>query len=115
MAQTKIPSASGSQPRPVMQLLDLIGRRWALRILWELRETPLNFRALQERCGGLSPSVVNRRLRELRQADLVTLTPEGYRLSPLGCELGPKLLDLNIWAERWARKRRPVSDDETAP
>ena len=49
-------SASG---RPIMALLDLLGRRWALRVLWELREGPLQFRALQERCDGMSSSVLN--------------------------------------------------------
>jgi hypothetical protein len=38
----------GSQSgRPVMALLDLLGRRWALRTIWELREDSLSFRALQ--------------------------------------------------------------------
>ena len=47
--------------RPIMALLDLLGRRWALRMLWELREGGLSFRALQERCDGVSPSVLNTR------------------------------------------------------
>ncbi len=49
-----------------MALLDLLGRRWALRVVWELRDGPLVFRALQERCAGMSSSVLNQRLRELR-------------------------------------------------
>jgi DNA-binding HxlR family transcriptional regulator len=91
--------------RPVMELLDLVGQRWTLRILWELREAPLSFRALQERAGGLSPSVLNDRLRALREAGIVELGAEGYALSALGQELGARLLDLTVWAERWARKR----------
>jgi DNA-binding HxlR family transcriptional regulator len=92
--------------RPVMELLELVGQRWTLRILWELRGEPLSFRALQERCGGISPTVLNGRLRQLRDADVVGQTAAGYALSPLGQELGAKLLDLTLWAERWARKRR---------
>ena len=96
----------GKSSRPVMELLELVGQRWSLRILWDLRGEPLSFRALQERCGGLSPTVLNGRLRQLRAADIVGQAPAGYALTPLGQELGAKLLDLTLWAERWARKRR---------
>ena len=62
----------GSQTgRPIMALLDLLGRRWTLRILWELRAASRTFRELQAACDGASPSVLNTRLKELRQANLV--------------------------------------------
>ena len=61
-----------------MALLDLLGRRWALRILWEVRHGPLAFRALRERCDGMSPSVLMRRLRELRDAGIIELGTDGY-------------------------------------
>ena len=54
-----------------MAVLDLLGRRWALRAIWELRDGPLAFRALQQRCGGVSSSVLNQRLAELREAGVV--------------------------------------------
>jgi DNA-binding HxlR family transcriptional regulator len=44
--------------RPIMAAFDLLGRRWALRILWELRDGPVGFGALQQRCDGLSPTVL---------------------------------------------------------
>ena len=56
--------------RPIMVLLDLLGRRWALRLIWELREEPKRFRALQESIGA-SPTIINTRLSELREAKLV--------------------------------------------
>lgn len=91
--------------RPVMAALDLLGRRWMLRILWELRDGPQTFRQLQERCGGLSPSVLNQRLAELREAGLVDLAEVGgYTLTPTGTELGTALQPLTAWAERWARQ-----------
>ena len=72
-----------------MVLLDLLGRRWALRILWELRDGPLTFRALQAACGNLSPSVLNDRLRELREAGILELRePEGYGPTAIAEELG---------------------------
>ncbi len=90
--------------RPIMLLLDLLGRRWVLRILWELRGDALNFRGLQAACGGLSPSVLNQRLRELREARLVEIANEGYCLTPRGRELFQLFGPLNSWAERWARQ-----------
>src|SRR3954454_12909844 len=92
--------------RPVMALVDLLGRRWVLRVMWELRESPLTFRALQQACGGLSPSVLNQRLRELRETALVGLEPKGYALTALGDELLALLLPLTAWAENWARATR---------
>ena len=73
-------SATG---RPIMALLDLLGRRMTLRILWELREQRLTFRALQE-AAATNPSVLNARLKELREARLVEHAAEGYGLSPQG-------------------------------
>jgi DNA-binding HxlR family transcriptional regulator len=92
-------SATG---RPIMALLDLLGRRMALRILWELRETPLTFRALQE-AADTNPSVLNARLKELREACIVAHGPEGYALTPHGQKLLAAFLPLHAWAEDWAR------------
>lgn len=90
--------------KPVMALIDLIGRRWVLRIVWELRDVPLTFRALQQACGGLSPSVLNQRLSELRQTALVELKAEqGFALTALGRELLARLQPLTNWAEKWAK------------
>jgi DNA-binding HxlR family transcriptional regulator len=87
-----------------MALLDLLGRRWALRVIWELREEPLAFRALQERCAGMSSSVLNQRLRELRGAEIVELGRDGYRLTGEGRRLLEAYRPLNAWAERWAAR-----------
>jgi DNA-binding HxlR family transcriptional regulator len=90
-----------------MQVLDWLGRRWTLRVLWELREGALPFRALQERCDAVSPSVLNERLWELREAGVVELQEGGgYVLTAEGKGLGTLLVPLHAWAERWARRRR---------
>ena len=94
-------SASG---RPIMALLDLLGRRWALRVIWELREQPLAFRALQERCAGMSSSVLNQRLHELRAAGVLEAGPDGYRLTDEGRLLLAAYPPLDAWAERWAER-----------
>lgn len=91
--------------RPLMAALDLFGRRWALRVLWELRDGPLGARALTARCEGLSSSVLYQRLRELSRAELVTRTDSGrYQLTDLGRQLGESLQPLDVWARRWSRE-----------
>ena len=86
-----------------MALLDLLGRRWTLRVLWELRGDALTSRALRQACGGLSPTVLSARTKELRDAGLVALEqPEGYVLTSLGRELFERFLPLVEWSERWA-------------
>jgi DNA-binding HxlR family transcriptional regulator len=90
--------------RPIMALLDLLGRRWTLRIVWELREDPKRFREL-EAATGASPTIVNTRLGELRAAGLVELDESvGYRLTTLGRELFDLVLPLNAWSEKWAKR-----------
>jgi DNA-binding HxlR family transcriptional regulator len=86
-----------------MAVLDLLGRRWALRILWELRNEPAaTFRELQARCGGVSSSVLNQRLHELREAGILSARdPAGYELTKLGRSLLYALAPLDDWATRW--------------
>jgi DNA-binding HxlR family transcriptional regulator len=89
--------------RPIMALLDLLGRRWTLRVVWELREpgTP-TFRELQRRCGGISSSVLADRIRELDEAGVVTRDAAGYTLTEPGRDLLRRLQPLDDWANRWA-------------
>jgi DNA-binding HxlR family transcriptional regulator len=97
-----------------MALIDLIGRRWVLRIIWELRAKPLTFRALQDACGGVSPSVMNQRLAELRETGLIHGESEhGYALTGLGRELLRLLVPLTVWAEKWAKAAAIPLPDET--
>lgn len=92
-------SATG---RPIMALLDLLGRRWTLRVLWELRGAPVpSFRELQSRCGGVSSSVLTDRLAELREAGIVERADDGYRLSTRGAELSEAILVMARWAADW--------------
>jgi len=101
-------SATG---RPVMALLDLLGRRWTLRVLWELQLNPATFRELQARCEGLSPSVLNTRLSELREALLLESGVAGYRLTAQGEELMRHCLPLAAWAEEWAAQLPTPAED----
>ena len=87
-----------------MAALDLLGRRWTLRVLWELRGGPLSFRALRAACDGVSPAVLNTRLAELREAGLIETTDTGYATTMAGDELAAALAPLSGWAQRWSRR-----------
>jgi DNA-binding HxlR family transcriptional regulator len=89
--------------RPLMAAMDLLGRRWALRILWELQAGPTGARALQAKCDGMSSSVLYDRLRDLATSGLVEQTHDDqYVLSELGVALGCALKPLDSWARSWA-------------
>jgi DNA-binding HxlR family transcriptional regulator len=103
-AMTKRRVRGSRTGRPVMALLDLLGRRWTLRIVWELREDrALTSRALRTACDEASPTVLNERLKELREAGFVDLGEAGgYALTPLGTELAAHVMPLHRFAERWS-------------
>ena len=88
-----------------MALLDLLGRRWTLRIGWELRAGPLQFGSLRTACGGISTSVLTQRLGELVAAGIAARDESGaYSLTPEGAELLELLAPLDRWAKRWERR-----------
>lgn len=88
-----------------MALLDLLGRRWTLRLLWELRREAPSFRALQARCHGMSSSVLSQRLLELRAARIAAPGPDGgYALTAEGRDLLHALAPIDRWARRWSRR-----------
>ena len=94
-----------------MALLDLLGRRWALRVLWELRDGAVpTFRELQARCGDVSSSVLSERLRELRAAGVIAEPDRrGYSLTAEGRKLLRALAPLDTWAREWAEAQRAPS------
>ena len=88
---------------PLMALFDLLGRRWAMGALWRLcEEGPATFRALRSRCGDVSPSVLNSRLKELREAGLVRRAEFGYEATAAGLELYAIMQPMRRWSEHWA-------------
>jgi DNA-binding HxlR family transcriptional regulator len=90
-----------------MVLLDLLGRRWTLRIVWELRDRTLTSRELRTACDDASPTVIQQRLTELRDAELVEKLAEGgYRLSAGGHELFEMFMPLHQFADRWNRRQK---------
>src|ERR671911_525537 len=94
-----------ASPPSMLTLLDLLGRRWALRILWELRLEPATFQALQARCDAMSTSVLSQRLSELRDAALVEKDEAGsYRLTNAGAQLLARLDGMEEWTREWGRR-----------
>jgi len=95
---------STTSQRPIMQLIDILGKKWVLRILWELKASPCTFRELQSRCGDLSPTIINTRIKDLCAAHLIYKSPEsGYNLSQDGYELIELFYPLNDFANRWIK------------
>ena len=99
------PNRESATTRPLAELFDLIGRRWTLRILWELQDRTLSFNDLRRAVGGMSQSVLVTRLTELFGAGLVADVPGGYRLTADGAALARQLATLDGWAAAWGRER----------
>ena len=93
----------------IHQLLALLESRYALRVLWSLRDGhPQTFRLLQDSVGGITPNTLNTRIKELREAELLTHGSDGYILTPSGADLLKRLNDLQAFAGKWvvAQTRR---------
>lgn len=103
---------STKETAAVSQLLSLLEARYAMRVLWALRDGhPQTFRLLQDSVGGITPNTLNTRLKELREAGLVTHGNDGYIVTPMGVDLLKRLSDLQAFAVKWtvlqARKKTP--------
>ncbi len=94
-----------------MALLDLLGRTWALGILWNSSGARHTFRELQARCEQISPSLLNTRLKELRGLKLIDHDDQGYGLTPMGQELIGMLSQLGPWSSRWAEALQDLEED----
>jgi DNA-binding HxlR family transcriptional regulator len=102
------PVTGSTTGRPIMAVFELVSRRWALRVIWELHQAdaPLTFRALRDASGGISSSVLTRRLAELGEVGIVERAPAGYVLTPTGERLVSSLDPLLDWSRAWAAELR---------
>ena len=98
--------------KPIMALFDLLGRTWALGVIWQLSDASMTFRQIQESCEMVSPTVLNRRLKELISSGFIERTDSGYQLSAMGLELFQLLKPFGAWSMRWAESL-PLEDGDT--
>jgi DNA-binding HxlR family transcriptional regulator len=97
-----------------MAAFDLLGRRWAITVLWELRGEPIGFRELRRNLAGLSSSVLSTRLRELVSVGVAETSTEGkYQLTPIGVELLYALAPLKAWSTSWAQHLGAADFDQS--
>lgn len=84
------------------QLLDLLESRYAIRVLWALKDGhPQTFRLLQDSVGGITPNTLNTRIKEMREAGLVNHGKSGYVVTSSGSDLLKRLSDLPAFANKW--------------
>lgn len=97
---------SSKENTATYQLFERIERRYALRVLWALRDGhPQTFRLLQDSVGGITPNTLNTRIKELREAGFLNHGSDGYAVTPLGTDLLKRLSDVQAFANRWASAR----------
>ena len=97
---------SSKENAAIHQLFERLECRYALRVLWALRDGhPQTFRLLQDSVGGITPNTLNTRLKELRAANLVTHGSDGYSLTLSGTDLVKRLNDVQAFATRWVAGR----------
>ena len=93
---------SSKENAAVCQLFALLEARYAMRVLWALRDGHAQtFRLLQDSVGGITPNTLNTRIKELREAGLLSHGEDGYCITPAGADLARRLGDLHGFAQRW--------------
>lgn len=90
--------------RPIMALFDLLGRNWAMGIIWNLQGGSATFRELQQLCESISPGILNNRIKELREAAIIERSLEGYQLTRRGNELMELLRPFGEWSRCWSKE-----------
>ncbi|WP_282161374.1 winged helix-turn-helix transcriptional regulator [Ulvibacterium marinum] len=94
--------------QPIMVIFDLLGRSWAMGIIWHLNNGPSTFRRLQEYCENISPTTLNTRIKELTKAKLIIRTVDGYTLTDHGLQLFKLIHPLGKWARNWAKNYQDI-------
>lgn len=94
---------SAKETAAMGQLLGLLEARYAIRVLWALRDGHgQTFRLLQDSVGGITPNTLNTRIKELREAGLMGHGNDGYALTSAGADLLKRMGDLQAFATKWA-------------
>ncbi|WP_426144658.1 winged helix-turn-helix transcriptional regulator [Polaromonas sp. DSR2-3-2] len=105
---------SAKENAAVNLLLELLESRYALRVLWALKDGhPQTFRLLQDSIGNITPNTLNTRIKELRAAGLLGHGEKGYTVTPLGADLLKRLNDLQAFAGKWVVSQTKVNADKS--
>ena len=93
---------SAKENAAVGQLFELLESRYALRVLWALKDGhPQTFRLLQDSIGSITPNTLNTRIKALRGAGLMGHGSDGYIVTTLGADLLKRLNDMQAFAGKW--------------
>lgn len=94
---------SNKENTAIGPLLSLLESRYAIRVLWALKDNhPQTFRLLQDSVGAITPNTLNTRIKELRAAGLLDHNQNGYVVTTLGADLLKRMGDLSAFATKWA-------------
>ena len=97
---------SSKENASINQLFERLECRYALRVLWALRDGhPQTFRLLQDSVGGITPNTLNTRIKEMREAGLIDHGSDGYIVTAPGLDLLKRLSDVQAFATRWVAGR----------
>jgi len=94
------------EPCPIRDILDRVGDRWTLLVLWSLAEGSRRFSELGREIGDISQRMLSQTVRRLEQDGFIsrTVTPTvpprvDYALTPLGLSFLEPLNVLVDWAD----------------
>ncbi len=94
---------SNKETAATHQLLSLLESRYAMRVLWALKDGhPQTFRLLQDSVGGITPNTLNTRIKELRAAGLMNHGDAGYIATTSGLDLLKRMADFQAFAVKWS-------------
>lgn len=92
---------SSKDKAAISQLLGLLEARYAMRVLWALKDGHAQTYRLLQDSVGITPNTLNTRIKELREAGLVDHGPDGYCVTPSGADLLRRISDLQAFAAKW--------------
>lgn len=94
---------SSKENAAIGQLFELLESRYAIRVLWALKDGhPQTFRLLQDSVGTITPNTLNTRIKAMRAAGLLTHGTAGYTVTALGADLLKRLSDVQTFAGKWS-------------
>jgi DNA-binding HxlR family transcriptional regulator len=92
---------------PIARGSEVFAERWTPIILRNVLLGCRTFNQIAAGAPGLSRALLTRRLRELERAGVIRIRPKAdghgslYEPTPVGSDLGPVLVALGRWADRW--------------